>query len=40
VVEIFGEKFPENCTEFGNAKMGTSVNFGAQESRFKGFGHG
>jgi hypothetical protein len=23
VVEIFGEKFPENCTEFGNARMGT-----------------
>jgi hypothetical protein len=40
VVEIFGEKFPENCTEFGNARMGTGVNFGAQESRFEGFGHG
>jgi hypothetical protein len=23
VVEIFREKFPENCTEFGNARMGT-----------------
>jgi hypothetical protein len=32
VVEIFGEKFPENCTEFGNARIETWVNFGAQES--------
>jgi hypothetical protein len=40
VVEIFGEKFPENCTEFGSARMGTSVNFGAQESRIEGFGQG
>jgi hypothetical protein len=31
VVEIFGEKFPENCTEFGSARMGTWVNFGAQD---------
>jgi hypothetical protein len=23
VVEIFGEKFPENYTEFGNARMRT-----------------
>jgi hypothetical protein len=23
VVEIFGEKFPENCIEFENARMGT-----------------
>jgi hypothetical protein len=23
VVEIFGEKLPENCIEFGNARMGT-----------------
>jgi hypothetical protein len=23
VVEIFGEKFPENCIEFGKARMGT-----------------
>jgi hypothetical protein len=23
VVEIFGEKFPENYTEFGKARMGT-----------------
>jgi hypothetical protein len=22
VVEIFGEKFPKNCIEFGNARMG------------------
>jgi hypothetical protein len=23
VVEIFGEKFPEICIEFGNARIGT-----------------
>jgi hypothetical protein len=23
VVEIFGEKFPENCIEFGNARIET-----------------
>jgi hypothetical protein len=40
VVEIFEEKLPENCIEFGNARMGTWVNFEAQESRFEGFGHG
>jgi hypothetical protein len=40
VVEIFGEKFPENCTKFANARMETCVNFGAQESMFEGFGHG
>jgi hypothetical protein len=40
VVEIFREKFSKNCIEFGNVRMGTWVNFGAQESRFEGFGHG
>jgi hypothetical protein len=33
-------KIPENCMEFGNARMEIWVNFGAQESRFEGFGHG
>jgi hypothetical protein len=27
VVEIFGEKFSENCTEFGNARMGDLSEF-------------
>jgi hypothetical protein len=40
MVEIFGEKFPENCTEFGNARIETWVNFGAQESSFEWFGYG
>jgi hypothetical protein len=40
VVEIFGGKFLENCTEIGKVRMGTRVNFGAQECRFEGFGHG
>jgi hypothetical protein len=33
VIEIIGKisKFPENCRKFGNARMWTWVNFGAQE---------